>query len=68
MQRLVALGLSAHFGYPAAVLAPTTHTPSPEDAAALSAYYAAKNAQESGTWKERAKKKMGRIFYGKAGA
>lgn len=51
---------------PAAVLAPTTHTPSPEDAEALRAYYAAKNAQESGTWKQRAKKKMGRIFYGKA--
>jgi hypothetical protein len=51
---------------PAAVLAPTTHSPSPDDAEALRAYYAAKNAQESGTWKQRAKKKMGRIFYGKA--
>lgn len=53
---------------PAAVLAPTTHKPSPEDAEALRAYYAAKNAQESGTWKQRAKKKMGRIFYGKPSA
>jgi hypothetical protein len=52
---------------PPAVAEPTTYTPRPEDAAAMRAYYAAKAAADgAGTWKERNRRKIGRLFFGKA--